>query len=93
MAYYKGEDTIQYLDQNKFYNRLFVKSFAEWLVQYCENDFSKLVWADEICKRCKNKKLYGKLSERTEYTRAVIDFIAGMTDVYAINAFNELLEC
>ena len=40
---------------------------------------------------CKNEKIYGDLSEEKTYIQAVIDFIAGMTDVYAVGAFNQLL--
>lgn len=43
--------------------------------------------------KCINKKIYGDLSKKKQYIQAVIDFMAGMTDVYAINAFEELLQC
>ena len=92
-SYYKGEDTIHYIDSINFDHKAFVKGFAEWLVQYCENDFEQLKWAKEISTQCMNYKIYGSLEDENAYIRAVIDFIAGMTDVYAIKAFNELLEC
>ncbi|MBQ6765720.1 MAG: hypothetical protein IJP50_01770 [Paludibacteraceae bacterium] len=42
---------------------------------------------------CKNKKIYGTLSTFETYQQAVIDYIAGMTDVFAVKAFEELLKC
>ena len=91
--YYHKEDTIFYLASINFDNKKFVKDFAEWLVQYCENDFEKNDWAKQISDRCKNTKIYGTLSNEEQYIQAIIDFIAGMTDVYAINAFDELIKC
>ena len=39
------------------------------------------------------KKIYSDLSDRKKYIQAIIDYMAGMTDVYALNAFEELLKC
>ena len=93
MSYYKGEDTINYLDKIKFNKRKFVEGFATWIVQFCDIDDSYPDWAKRDDKRCKNEKIYGSLSDEKTYIRAVIDFISGMTDVYAINSFEELLDC
>ena len=41
---------------------------------------------------CDNKKIYSKLETRELYIQAIIDYISGMTDRYAIEMFNELLE-
>lgn len=38
-----------------------------------------------------NKKIYGKLEEENIYAEAIVDYIAGMTDKYAIAVFNELI--
>ena len=38
---------------------------------------------------CENKKIYGKLENKNVYARAVLDFISGMTDRYAIMQFEE----
>lgn len=73
----------------------FVNDFAEWIVQYCTLNFKEptYAWAKKISDNCENKKIYMELSQRTQYIQAVVDFVAGMTDVYAINAFDELLRC
>ena len=38
-----------------------------------------------------NKKIYGRLQNRDLYVQAVLDFISGMTDSFAIKIFNELI--
>lgn len=38
-----------------------------------------------------NKKIYGRLESREIYGQAIIDYISGMTDRYAVEIFNELL--
>lgn len=39
----------------------------------------------------KNTKIYGNLDSKDIYAQAIIDYISGMTDRYAISIFNELL--
>ena len=90
---YQGKDTVKYIEKIDFNKRKFVKGFATWLVQYIEVDESYPDWAIEIAKHCYNKKIYNNLEDEKVYIRAVIDFLSGMTDVYAINSFEELLEC
>ena len=41
--------------------------------------------------RYQNKKIYGKLETDIIYKQAIIDYISGMTDRYAIEIFNELI--
>lgn len=42
-------------------------------------------------KKYENKKIYGNLETKEIYMQAIIDFISGMTDRYAIALFNELI--
>lgn len=39
-----------------------------------------------------NNKIYSEIENETVYAQAIIDFISGMTDRYAISAFNELIK-
>ena len=41
--------------------------------------------------RYMNEKIYGGLESREIYGQAIIDYISGMTDRYAVEIFNELL--
>ncbi len=88
-----GQDVIGWLSSNKFDGKDFVEGFCKWIVAYCDLDFSEMQWAEKIAQNCLNKKIYGDLSDRKKYIQAIIDYMAGMTDVYALNAFEELLKC
>lgn len=88
-----GQDVIGWLSSNKFDGKDFVEGFCKWIVAYCDLDFSEMQWAEKIAQNCLNKKIYSDLSDRKKYIQAIIDYMAGMTDVYALNAFGELLKC
>lgn len=91
---YDGTDTLKSIIAVNFCNLRFVRFFVEWIAQYC--DF-EVISCDEsllkISSNCINEKIYGKIDKKELYLRAVIDFIAGMTDNFAIEAFEELLKC
>lgn len=89
---YRGADTISYLYSIHFDGKTFIKEFAEWLPKYCNQDILSGSMRQTFS-RCKNKKIYGTLSTPEIYQEAVIDYIAGMTDVFAVKAFEELLKC
>ncbi|MBE5959062.1 MAG: HD domain-containing protein [Lachnospiraceae bacterium] len=93
LSYYRGSDTVNYLDEIHFDNKVFVKDFAKWLVIYSEELLCTKEWAKEAWEKCDNNKIYGVLETEGQYVRAIIDFIAGMTDIYAIHSFEELLKC
>lgn len=40
----------------------------------------------------RNNKIYGTLETQETYMRAIVDFISGMTDRYAVRAYEELLK-
>ena len=40
-----------------------------------------------------NRRIYKNLDTPEIYAQAVIDFLAGMTDIYATKAFEQLLKC
>lgn len=68
-----------------------IKYFKEFLAKYCVNEFVPDELLD-IALNCRNKKVYGDLQTRELYIQAIIDFISGMTDRFAIELYNELLE-
>lgn len=79
-------DEDRTLDQLKSMSNIYPelsKEFTKWLTLYSINESS-------TTKRYKNYKIYGSLESKKLYLKAVIDFIAGMTDHYAIKIFNEL---
>lgn len=93
LAFYQGEDTILSLDKGENHKKQFVCDFKKWLAQYIETDLSRFSWASDMKEKCCNKKIYGTLEKKEQYIQAIIDFISGMTDIYAIKSFNELLQC
>lgn len=89
----RDENIIEHMDKVGFNKHDFVKNFAKYLAQYSESEDLDIDWVKKANGKCSNKKIYGKLYDRKVYIQAVIDFIAGMTDTYAISSFEELLEC
>ena len=41
--------------------------------------------------KCQNRKIYSRLETKEIYMGAIIDYISGMSDNYAIKVFNELI--
>ena len=83
--FYAGANSIAELDKNAVILPLTIKSFKEWILKYSN--------ADTACRKenkYSNKVLYD-LSVKKDYLRAALDFIACMTDHFAINIFNELI--
>jgi len=79
---YDAENTISKLRYLKSNYPELTKEFIKWLRLY--------TYIDEKGHGIKHKKLYGQLGTEKKYARAIIDFISGMTDQYAIKIFNEL---
>lgn len=68
----------------KFYPES-IESFKEWLFKY-----SDIIDRKAEMKNYKNKVIYN-VAEEKEYYKSIIDFIAGMTDNYAIDMYNEII--
>lgn len=84
--YFDGANTNYKLKKYaKFYPTL-TYDFADWLVKYSNID-EKL----RTFRKFKNKIIYNIESEQ-DYKQAIIDYISGMSDNYAIKAFSELIE-
>lgn len=88
---YEGEDTIRRLmEKGKAYPCLFGE-FGEWLARYCDIPTPGYPWSDTLAALYQNRKVYQKLADKKTYARAILDYISGMTDSYAIRAFEELI--
>lgn len=62
-----------------------VTIFEGWLIKYSDYNL-----AEKENKRLKNKLIY-HLENEQEYKSCVLDFIAGMSDTFAIDMFNEVI--
>ena len=87
---FEGENTFDRLNEKERIYPKLVKDFREYLTDYCDEKFldKKGITAR---RKCKNKKIYGDVSEKRVYAQAVLDFISGMTDRYAVSSYNELI--
>lgn len=67
-----------------------VTGFTERIIRYCNKEILTPS-QQEYAKNYLNSKIYGNLDSPEIYIQAVIDYISGMTDRYALAAFTELL--
>lgn len=58
--------------------------FEDWLVKYSDLDPK-----DKAARKCANAGLY-RVEDERDFARAVLEFISGMTDKFAIRCFNEM---
>lgn len=82
MSMYNNGDTFAELKKAEKYYPHLVGEFRTHLMILTTGN------ADD---RYQNKKIYGGLETKEIYAQAIIDYIAGMTDRYAVEVFNELL--
>ncbi len=104
MSFYDDKgltDIMAHAIERNYDDLSYVKSFFEWLLNYVELDeidMKKKVFMDKkddfarLRQILDNTKTYKKVEKKEYYIRAVIDFLAGMTDKYAVGAFNQLIE-
>lgn len=89
---YEKNNFWQHIEKNKKYYPTLMQVFSEWLVQFCDNNIiPNDRQLSEKGSRCQNEKIYNQLDTKSIYAQAIIDFISGMTDRFAIKVFNELL--
>ena len=88
---YSGEDTIAELRRRAQIYPELMGAFADWLSKFCELSFNLFDNVDARTVKCLNRKIYGRLETETVYAQAIIDYISGMSDNYAIRVFNELI--
>lgn len=76
---YDSQTTFEKLkEKQRIYPKL-IESFYQWLKTYCIDGTEET-----------NIKLYD-LKEKRDYATAIINYISGMTDKYAIDMYNEII--
>ena len=88
---YAGERTIEKLAKIQVAYPLSVGDFIQYLFHYSSIVPTQKKLKEKYTDKYENKKIYGKLEEKNIYAEAIVDYIAGMTDKYAIAVFNELI--
>ena len=91
MDVYDGRTTLDRIRESASSYPILMGDFGSFLVNYLTLSEAEIESAGFERPELHNTALYEDLSNRRIYTIAVIDFIAGMTDQYAIKVFNELL--
>ena len=76
-------------EKEKFYPKL-IKDFKGYVAKYVNEETLKKSGCI-LEEKYENKKIYGALADEKTYAKAVLDFISGMTDRYAVSSFNELI--
>lgn len=86
---YDEQNTIISLLKIKNAYPKLINDFVDYLDKYVSFDLLGEHYG--VYKRYNNEKIYGCLDKKELYVQAVIDYISGMTDRYAIEVYNELL--
>lgn len=80
---YNQEKTLEELEKlRKWYPEL-IEEFIDFLQNYWDLNQKR--------NKLNNKIIYQVAKEEKDYYRAIIDFISGMTDNYAIKIYNEMI--
>jgi dGTPase len=81
-ALYSEEDILKNMEEAELYYPHTVSEFKKWISKY---------WSltNRANTNLKNRVMYD-MSEK-DYSRAIIDFISGMTDKFAIDVYNEII--
>lgn len=91
-AMYDGRHTWNILDEQRRFTPQLIDSFEKWLARYCDSSIVPKGDLKALALKCENHKIYKKLDTQEIYVQAIIDYISGMTDRFAIALFNELLQ-
>lgn len=76
---YDGENTILRLQEKQNIYPSLIAGFIDWVIVYIKENNEGL-----------NHKLYS-FKEKRDYSKAIIQYISGMTDKYAIDIYNEII--
>lgn len=79
---FKPHKTIQNLKNMERYYPNLSKEFVKWLSNYALTE-------DRIEEKYNNKIIYD-LDNEKDYSRAIIDYMSGMTDKYIVQVYNEI---
>ena len=79
---YDGKDTITKIESKEKYYPVLLSSFKDWLLTYIDRPNRE----DLV-----NRIIYD-LNKKEDYLKAVITYISGMTDNYAMEMFNEIIQ-
>ncbi len=88
--WYAADKTFDEIQRQEQWHEELSKGFGNWLALYCEPNIVNHKYSFKEVQRANNRKIYGDLTDHTKYRRSIVDYIAGMTDQYAIKMFHSL---
>lgn len=80
---YDGKNTIKNLHKLERYYPILSSEFSSWLSNYCLTE-------DRNSKEYDNKIIYD-IENLEHYNMAIVDYLSGMTDLYIVQIYNELI--
>ena len=80
---YNGLNTVKNIRKMKRYYPILSEEFSSWLSVYSNAEY-------EDREEYANKMVYD-LNNTKDYSRAIIDYMAGMTDQYIVRVYNEIV--
>ena len=80
---YNGLNTVKNIRKMKRYYPVLSEEFSSWLSVYSNAEY-------EDREEYANKMVYD-LNNIKDYSRAIIDYMAGMTDQYIVRVYNEIV--
>lgn len=86
LSYFDGKNSIYKIKCDEMYYPQLCSTFSDWLIKYS----NAISTEERMNKKLLNKVIYN-ISDEKDYKTAVIDFISGMTDSFAIKMFNEII--
>lgn len=92
---YRGGDAIVGLQAKKQFYPTLIGEFCDYLSKYCDDPF--FVAARSSSKNGGKKttygnvKIYQSIEDKNTYLRAVLDYVAGMSDRFAVKCFDSLI--
>ena len=84
-AYYSKEKTIISMQKDKRYYPQLIEFFEAWLVKYSNID------EDQRSHGKFNNKVIYDIANEQDYKQAIVDYISGMTDNFALNVYSEIV--
>ena len=88
---YDSKHTWTVLERKIPFSPILSRSFQKWLARYCKTEIVPTGELRALSLQCENEKIYDDLSQQEVYIQAILDYISGMTDRFAIKLFNELI--
>ncbi|PWM44174.1 MAG: hypothetical protein DBX47_05815 [Clostridiales bacterium] len=91
LSLYDKNNLRKLMEKEQRYFPILMDSFESWLAKYCEPEIISCEKTRIFAESYINEKIYSRLEDEKIYIQAVLDYIAGMTDRFAIKLFEEML--